>query len=241
MDINAASRRLKQRATPSHLRHKRLGSPDSSPVGQRPKVDPRSYESPDSGDELGGGYSGDEDVLVDMKHSPSGKIRSSSPSDWGGAGPSSSSTHGVHSPGGKLRASSPTADEFYDPGPTDWSKVDLAARDRSGRRLGGNIASRFYANQAIKREMDREKMRIAASAPKAIEERLREQRERAKRRKRVKSFLPNPRRSVRRFFEDPVTRFWCFCNICCTFCLWSGTFLFFQFLYPIWLRPIFNY
>ena len=84
-------------------------------------------------------------------------------------------------------------------------------------------------------------MRIAASAPKAIEERLREQRERAKRRKRVKSFLPNPRRAVRRFFEDPVTRFWCFCNICCTFCLWSGTFLFFQFLYPIWLRPIFNY
>ena len=86
-----------------------------------------------------------------------------------------------------------------------------------------------------------EKLGEARKPESAIEERLREQRERAKRRKRVKSFLPNPRRAVRRFFEDPVTRFWCFCNICCTFCLWSGTFLFFQFLYPIWLRPIFNY
>ena len=105
-------------------------------------------------------------------------------------------------------------------------------------RASGDRDDRCRVRRAGGREADRARLSEVTAA---IEERLREQRERAKRRKRVKSFLPNPRRAVRRFFEDPVTRFWCFCNICCTFCLWSGTFLFFQFLYPIWLRPIFNY
>ena len=50
------------------------------------------------------------------------------------------------------------------------------------------------ARKAVLRAQDRERLKLAASAPKAIEEALRAQRERLKRRKRVKAVCPNPYR-----------------------------------------------
>ena len=69
------------------------------------------------------------------------------------------------------------------------------------RRPGGHLASAESARKAILRAQDRERLKLAASAPKAIEEALRAQRERLKRRKCVKAVCPNPYRRARRSVE----------------------------------------
>ena len=109
------------------------------------------------------------------------------------------------------------------------------------RRPGGHLASAESARKAILRAQDRERLKLAASAPKAIEEALRAQLERLKRRKRVKAVCPNPYRRARNFLRDPVTRFWLGCNVCCMFFLFVGSFGFMFMLYPVFFRPILKY
>ena len=151
-----------------------------------------------------------------------------------------------------------SADEFFDDGgiemtepharkksgtrTANFMELDDAPKPTSNTRLpGGFVASRMRAQKEIKREKDREELRLKAATPKAIEEALREQRERARRRKRVKAICPNPYRMVRAFLADPVTRFWLGCNLCCTFLMFFLSFGFMWAIYPVTLRPTLKY
>ena len=139
---------------------------------------------------------------------------------------------------GGRRDQSPSPDDFPDDFPDEGGMDDGT---RPPRRPGGYIASRHRAEKRIARENFREKVRIAASTPKAVEAALKEQRERARKRKRVKAMCPNPVRGVRDFCADPVRRFWCGCNIFCTLFLFIGAFTFMSVFYPVLLRPTLKY
>ena len=138
--------------------------------------------------------------------------------------------------------------QFDDRGtPSPEDEFDGADLDNGFRpdvrppRISGFIASHYYAQKRIAREKQEEKLRIAASTPKAIEAALKEQRERQRKRKRVKAICPNPIYLVGRFFSDPVTRFWCGCNTFCTLFIFLGSFTFMSLFYPVLLRPTFKY
>lgn len=108
-------------------------------------------------------------------------------------------------------------------------------------RLGGHVASKYYAEKRAMRERELDKQRVAAATPKNIEKALQEHRARSRRRGKTVSIFPNPVRGVRSFLADPVTRFWLGCNLCCTFTLFATTFIFMVFLYPLLLRPLTMY
>ena len=108
-------------------------------------------------------------------------------------------------------------------------------------RLGGFVASRYYAERRAERERVREKRRIEAATPKNIEKALQEQRAKSKRRKATRNICPNPVRMVRNFLSDPVTRFWLGCNIFCMLMLGIMSIAFMTFLYPLLLRGVTKY
>ena len=76
--------------------------------------------------------------------------------------------------------------------------------------------------------------------PKFVDNALREQRNRNKRRRKVQATC-SPIRRVRQFLADPVTRFWLGCNICCFGSLFVVSILFLSLIYPTLVRPITKY
>ena len=124
---------------------------------------------------------------------------------------------------------------------TDNEEEEDDDDERPKRRLGGHVAAAYYGQRRAIREREREKQRIAAATPKNIEKALQEQRARSKRHKKTVSMCPNPVRSVRKFLADPVTRFWLGCNLFCILFLFTLSFVFMSFIYPLVLRPITKY
>ena len=124
---------------------------------------------------------------------------------------------------------------------TDNEEEEDDDDERPKRRLGGHVAAAYYGQRRAIREREREKQRIAAATPKNIEKALQEQRARSKRHKKTVSMCPNPVRSVRKFLADPVTRFWLGCNLFCVLFLFTLSFVFMSFIYPLVLRPITKY
>ncbi len=140
------------------------------------------------------------------------------------------------------------ADEDITPTGEDVSLLRIArqrARERDAQaerpgRLGGRIASKYYAARRLARDQERERLRLKEIEPKAIEARLRAQRERPRRRTPF-SRCPNVTGRIKAFLRDPVTRFWLVYNICWGGCLFGGSALFMVFIYPVTLRPILKY
>ena len=246
MDIARAHKRCV--ATSSTHGHRRLGAGTA-------RIDPGG---PSACDETGADYeSGDELSGLELEMFGSLGPRQS-PFDDEVAPLTPERRNGRQSPWGGRRSRSPPYDvdgrdsddggiglEFMGP---DEMKPLSPKKDESNKpprygpgRLGGFIASRNYAQRAISRESHKEKLRLAAATPKAVEAALKEQRERARRRKRVKTICPNPVSSARHFLANPVTRFWLGCNLCFTICIFVGSFLFMNILYPIFFRRILKY
>ena len=108
------------------------------------------------------------------------------------------------------------------------------------RKLGGSVATTFYAQRRTLQEQERKRLQQAANTPNVIERMLREHRKRPRRRGPL-ARVQNPMTLASIFFADPVLRFWFGCNLCTVALLFTAIALSLHLLYPLLLRTTIRY